>query len=71
MGKLNPFKKPSKPKLIEPEKIEEVEKITEEEDRVKRRTRRRLEGQGRLGNIFAGIGLALNKRIGLKKQLGE
>ncbi|GAG46154.1 unnamed protein product [marine sediment metagenome] len=64
MGKLNPFKKPSKPKLTQPEKIEEVENITEEESSVKRRTRRRLEGQGRIGNIFAGIGAALKKRLG-------
>lgn len=65
MGKLNPFKSKTKtPDLKEPEKIETIEKVTEEESAVKRRTRKRLEGQGRLGNIFAGIQTALKQRLG-------
>jgi len=54
--------KPSKPKLPEPEEIQET--VTEDEGSVKRRARKRSEGQGRQGNIFAGIQSALKKRLG-------
>ncbi len=53
---------PSKQKLPEPEEIQET--VTEDESSVKRRTRKRLQGQGRQGNIFAGIATALKKRLG-------
>lgn len=54
--------KPSKPDLPEPEEIQET--VTEDESLVKKRARKRLQGQGRQGNIFTGIANALKNRLG-------
>lgn len=57
----------SKPKIKTPpapEKIEEPQKVVEDEEEVKRKRRVALSNRGRAQNLLSGIQSALKQRLG-------
>lgn len=58
------FGKPKTPKIPKQEPIEEVQVITEGEEDVRRRERKRLLTGGRGSTIISGILSSLKKRLG-------
>lgn len=59
------FSKPKSPKLPPPQKVQETQEVTvENEEEVKRKQKRLMANKGRAENLLAGLQNALKQRLG-------